>query len=462
MYHFAIVREGEKDDNLYEGGPRLQDIEENFVKSGIIVFVGMYTLRKDNETITIYSLPKYYPRNQCTEECFPNIQNHIKKICKVVEELRKIGKNLNDEEFLFDPFEHNTEEKKVNRCELAEYIVEDYLQNGLYVRDLTETKKGGVGRTVWGKTVTKIQPIFQNNIPIYHELINRHHRIDEDDLIKVIHANVLNQCIDFMGPLISYGIEYIETEPLGENLSDFASIIKTQSSFIFKEREINLFKALEAWCTSTRYYKNYAGVTCFDRVWEWVNDFVWGNIKHPESNNPEYNIYNKTYRGNGDAIPDTVRIEEIGDKNEVFIYDSKYYTVKKLISKDKYSHIEGFPANSDIVKQVAYLKLIKSQYVANKYFNAFLLPETSELSMEEENEMFTVPYDKWFSTIGYVKPGDFNLPLSTVEKMDDSEEKVGIIIINPDKLYDKYLKKIKANKDDLCETKTYLDPHMRV
>lgn len=465
MKYIAIVREGDNDEISLEGLKEpvyLRYENPNFVRwrknTCTIVFVGTYTIRRKNDYIVIYSMPKYYPKENCNKNNLNEIKNHIKKICCVVEKLRAEGKSFDDEEYLFNPYEQGVTKQAVNRVELAEYIIEDYIQYGLYVKDLTETVKGGRGRTSWAKTVRKVSPIIQNNSPIYLELMNKRHIIDENDLLSVIHANVVNQCLEFMGTLILDGIQYIETESLGGDLSPFATTINTYSTYIFKEREINLFKALEAWCSLTQYYEKYAGVTCFDRVWEWTNDAVWGNIDHPESSHPSYHIGKYQYFGKGEAIPDTIRIEE-SDREEscdIYIFDSKYYTINYTSSKWGNYQIDGFPANSDIVKQVAYLKLISSQYKLRNCYNAFLLPEATENCDENEKELFSVSDKEWFKTIGFVKPGSFNLQIPSADNNSGNEEKVGIIIVNPDKLYDRYLSGYHTKHEELCSTCEYL------
>lgn len=138
---------------------------------------------------------------------------------------------------------------------------------------------------------------------------------------------------------------------------------------------------------------------------------------------------------------------------------------KESISKDGKGQIYGYPSNSDIVKQVAYLKLLKSQYgdYNYNYYNSFLLPESTELpkpadlpesNVDNKNEKGEENSDKCFRTIGYAKPGDFNLEL-TEKGTDDSDMRVGLIIENPDKLYDKYLSNQEATTDDLSETESY-------
>lgn len=473
MNHIAIFREGDKDEPidgykiLPDGKPfKLGEWSETkgFVKTQknktTVVFVGFCTVAIEKEIISVFCLPKYFPREKCNLENWREIQQHLKTICKVIERLRSKGKDFSffSDENTFDTFSLNDSGSKVNRYELAEYLLEDYLQNGLYVKVMSDSRKNGAGKTNWSKTVTKIQPLIQDGTPIYIDLIKKHYRIDDKDLISIIHANVLNLCIDFIGPLLYDRIDHIDTEFLGYDLSSFSSIINARSTYVFTEREINLYKALEAWCSTTKYYKNLAGVTCFNKIWEYVNDAVWGNIKHPESGNPTYHIGIIDYSGDGDAIPDTINIVKESDRaeeNEVYIYDSKYYTVNFAGN----TGIKGYPPNSDIVKQVAYLKLIKSQFIAASFYNMFLMPEYFERVKPEEQDAFMIEDNKWFSVKGYARPGEFDLDLVNrpkTERSDSDEEKVGIVFVDPNKLYEMLLNNKTATPEDIQETGTYL------
>ena len=164
---------------------------------------------------------------------------------------------------------------------------------------------------------------------------------------------------------------------------------------------------------------------------------------------------NVSIEGKGDAIPDTIRIEkDIEDKCTTYIFDSKYYTIDKTYPQKgkEEKKIVGFPSNSDIVKQVAYLKLIKSQYGEGDYFNSFLLPEYHERCSSDEKELLIVPESDWFRRIGYVLPGKFSLPISPKTKQDGEEEKVGLVFVDPDKLYDRYLKGYHASDEELKRT----------
>ena len=53
-------------------------------------------------------------------------------------------------------------------------------------------------------------------------------------------------------------------------------------------------------------------------------------------------------------------------------------------------------------------------------------------------------------------PGTFNLKLDSADEKNDDEEKVGLIFINPEKLYERYLKGSRTEYAELSETKRYL------
>ena len=110
------------------------------------------------------------------------------------------------------------------------------------------------------------------------------------------------------------------------------------------------------------------------------------------------------------AIPDTIYYKE--EDSRLYVYDSKYYTIKnvKKAADDKESGtVTGLSSNSDIIKQVAYLKGIK-----NSLKKVYREPEISRY-------IFLLPYydknyktdDKTydnglFSRTGYVKPGNYD------------------------------------------------------
>lgn len=484
MSKIAIFRERDDDKAKNNAGIYLGDINAGFIKKNKVAYVGTYTYKTEKGDLNVYCLPKYFPIDKCNEQNIAEIRKHLALVCKVIEQLRAEGKSFENDEYRFDPYEIEEVKSKVDRFTLAEYIIDDYLQYGLYTKDLTEIRKNGVGKTSWGKTVSRIQPVIQDGAPVYLDLMNRHHFYDENDLISIIHANVLNQCIEFVGDLISDGVEVVNTEDLGDDLSEYSSLINSRSVFVFKEREINLFKALEAWCASTRYYKAYSGTTAFDRVWEWVNDAVFGNVgSEKESDPPIYSVDDYDYAFHSEtskAKPDTIYVDV--EKPRLAVFDSKYY-VPKFIKNENGNKVYQYPANVDIAKQVAYLKQIKSIIDDDKkisdrskdnddrgqfrYSNAFLFPYSSsayDVALEDG-------IDGWCVRIGHVKGSVFRCldeeirRRMEIEADNDSEDdssddkdnsdkkvdydKIDVYVVDPEKLYKRYLSGDVVQNDDI-------------
>ena len=97
--------------------------------------------------------------------------------------------------------------------------------------------------------------------------------------------------------------------------------------------------------------------------------------------------------------------------------------------------------------------------MADSFFNSFILPEAYKNYQSNNEELFQVLNDDWFRVIGYVKPGRFHFALEKKEEdnnLQHDEEKVGIIMVKPEKLYDKYLANKKVNYEELVRTEDYL------
>lgn len=454
------------------------------------VFVGVCTINANagDQKIVVYSLPKYFPKERCDDSNLNEIKRVLKQICLVAEKLKKEHSEsaiFADTDKFFEPYTQNREKNDVNRVALAEFLLEDYVQNGLYVNDIMVTKKNGLGRTSWAKTVLKTMPIIQDGNIVYLDRINREHNVDEGDIIRKIHAEIISQCLNLVGPLQPGGIVldvdgmYDQDDSFDDKRECYAQEINMRIPYVFREREINLFKAMEAWCRNTKYYDDYIGVTHFDRLWEWVNDSVWGNIssKYTKSDNPKYYIdgCDGCFSGLGSAIPDTIRVEtgDNGDlcKKKVYVFDAKYYVLKALGGEqyDGNSNVGeacGWPANSDIAKQIEYLELLRhllqrvntEEKVQIEYKNAFLLPECTPVFSgnipEKTREKFSMCRDDWYKKIGHVEQGKFNELLSVVlgfgaELEGVKARTVDLIIVKPETLYDYYLSGKKISSEEL-------------
>ena len=232
-------------------------------------------------------------------------------------------------------------------------------------------------------------------------------------------------------------------------MCDFVDYIKQRMAFVYSNREIDLFKALISWCGESVYYKGRGCTTSFLGVWQWVNDFVWGNVPQTviRSTPPTYQIAGKEYIGTGNAEPDTIAIIDFDKKPEkgVVVFDSKYYVLKRLDSIEK--KIEGFPQNQDIVKQVAYRQRLEDALGKNnvEYANVFLIPYCAECGIKPEV----------YSYFGHAQSGNFESVKRHFRFLNDQSvkerynESVGIMILNAEIVYQRYLSGRKSKPEEI-------------
>ena len=68
-------------------------------------------------------------------------------------------------------------------------------------------------------------------------------------------------------------------------------MLSNEVRHVYNDHDISLIKALMAWCEATVNYKTVGCTNCFQNVWEWVNDFDFGNVDNKYSEVPRYSLY---------------------------------------------------------------------------------------------------------------------------------------------------------------------------
>jgi hypothetical protein len=341
--------------------------------------------------------------------------------------------------------------------------------NGLFYHRNKQQKINGKGRTTWPKTVNKLQPIIDKDEVVYFNVINRFSTKDYSHLLTSLHCYIVNKCAEFLQSLGKY--EDIELpEYIGElrdNLVDYYDYILTQLSYVYTNRDIILLKALASWCDSSNFYKAFSGVTCFDRVWEYVTKEVWGNIDVTRSDKPNFYIESnvgdeQVYEGSGEEIPDIIRVVKKDSKLCICIFDAKYYYPWKIYKYKKNAKgcIWGVPANSDIAKQIAYYNNFKKTYGEKIFYaNIFLMPEFSGQICSDLN-IEKISLHELYKFRGYAEGGTNSsvqeMLIINGYNMDDmkkSDDIVGIFTVNPEILYKQYL----SNSRKVIDERIYED-----
>lgn len=438
--------------------------ERGFIQKDRFVFVGIYMCRKEVTLgIIVVGYPKYF---RLDDERQDKVLNHMNLVCRVIEQAMKEENKIFVKNYDFNSYFNQEKMREVELIKLADFILKDYIDYGIYKFKLKATKKNGKGRIQWQQTVNKCQAIVESDYIIYHSTINRITLQDFTQSITEIHKAIIHQCYkQVMEPLGEY--KYIILPQLNvnleEDLSKYTGVIIKYFSQVFSEREITLLKALATWCEASPYYQEkIVGVTNFDKIWEYATREFFGNIEHTKSEVPEYTIENRQYNGEGTAEPDILNVFHYKSQNCIAIFDAKYY-YPKYFNKDQ---VKGLPANSDVVKQVDYYHAIKQRYdnITCQFTNAFLIPQFTYDFGINENML----QDKLYREVGTVKrsrPPKVDPILKKLEiKGESKQEKeksdfVLVFEVNTEKLYKQVLQGEKIVDKRIYED--YINPFMK-
>lgn len=434
----------------------LDDFKSYFCKGNKLAFVGKFVSKEDK--IVVYSCPKYIDKGTFEkaqngdETARKTIISHIELILNVLRKMERKKDNVNSEN-IFSAWNSETNENVVEKISLAEYIMEDYLNHGLYYENRRITGRQPKGRISWNRTVQKITPYIDGDDILYMKLIRKYKINDYSQLITRIHASAVCYAYELIKHFGKFkNISLPETVLVKEeDLPQCVGLIRQYMRSSFSNRDIFLFRALEAWCKSTRYYERLIfGTTSFELVWQNVNDRVFGNKSEKDSDNPTYYFYlengqTDNFQGTGNSQVDTMYI----DDKKVAVFDSKYYVLPK------------YPPNSDIAKQIGYLDQIRKDYPDDyQYSNSFLLPSftkkyLSGIGCESFEHLASDTDDwneKWFNISGYAVRGKFksdNRKKTSDNQIDDKYSHVLVIHVDPDKVYEKYLKDEKISPKEI-------------
>ena len=155
----------------------LDDFKSYFCKGNKLAFVGKFVSKEDK--IVVYSCPKYIDKGTFEkaqngdETARKTIISHIELILNVLRKMERKKDNVNSEN-IFSAWNSETNENVVEKISLAEYIMEDYLNHGLYYENQKITGRQPKGRISWNRTVQKITPYIDGDDILYMKLIRKY------------------------------------------------------------------------------------------------------------------------------------------------------------------------------------------------------------------------------------------------------------------------------------------------
>lgn len=283
------------------------------------------------------------------------------------------------------------------------YVLDYYLNFGLYKETEKIYKQGAHGKINWSRTIKQIRPqVYENDDGcgvVYLNLISCCNSQNENQLVTLIHEFCVAQAQRLIGPL--YSIELSVKPTLEFDYELFSAVLMEKVSKTFNDRKLRLFNAMQMIVeflhgnSVNGTLSEYCfGVTSFAPIWEKMLDRIFGNLRDGETKdmyNPHcgWNVRGKEQNADDQKFamrPDTIMWQ--GDN--VFIVDAKFYTGYNL------------PTSSSISKQIVYGQFVEQKLcnenlrdgatyqdcasIGNGIFNVFLLPYRYECNEENLNE----------------------------------------------------------------------------
>ena len=377
--------------------------------------------------------PKYMAKSNIQKE--KEIGNNYKKFKLILKTIDKFNSfNLTGEQIEDENKNH------FNLLQITLNLLDYFNDYGLYYSGQTILENNGEGLILWEQTISQNIAYISQQKPIYLDLITTNEVINENHIIRQIHACVLTYCCHQFSDLLDIldrekvilttediddlgSTEYLRHIIQNELRNQFVSwkhnVLILLLNFLDQYENINEQKTL-----------NFFGTSNFQNVWENVCKRVLDNdlnktlkelnLKHntTESNTMILKEIISKPKWNHHQVEQTLRPDIVLIKNKkIEIYDAKYYDIE--LNENGLKNNPGVP---DLVKQhfygFAFEKLMENNQLELSK-NGFLFPwdpiETNEAQIREK-------------IIGQVEWSIF------------PSLKIEIKLMNANFLYEKYLK----------------------
>lgn len=371
-------------------------IENNF----IFVYVGIIII-KDK---VIFVLPKYTTCKNMEEEILV-VKNILKLFDNFIKRENLYNSKIKDIDFEIASLENNL-------ISIIKFLLEDYIENGIYQNEKKGIEFNGDGDINWSLTIDKIQPILIQNQWIYTDFYTNMNKVADVRYITLLHLKIINECINFinengLNKVFGYNLNSITQEIYDiENIDKIVYEINKELRVQFIDRKRKVLQAMQAYILGKSGVNNTGillyGTRNFKWIWEVICGYVFDNKFVAENgiskyeifkiNSPRWNIDNNDIieeKNQSDIqmrrnrlTPDIISLFNINEEKYMLILDAKYY---KLIFRN--GKIQGHPGVSDISKQYLYEMCLKEYIKHNnidKVFNAFLFPNYSRTYLQGE------------------------------------------------------------------------------
>ena len=253
------------------------------------------------------------------------------------------------------------------------YVLADYFAHGYYKESEVHFQVSKRGKIDWNRTIKTQKPYMQKENAFYLDLSTRKNKVQENELITLIHEYCVYDGMRKIGWL------FTSAEPrkpkIQLNVKLFKSVITDKIKSTFNDRNralfINMLAIIDFLQDENGSISYKCGTHSFEYVWETIIDRVFG-IKEKSNYFPRTSwvLPNGVYK-NACLEPDSIMVVD----GNVYVLDAKYY--KYGATKNP----RDLPESTSINKQITYGEYIaeeqkfkKKHGDTYKTYNAFIMP----------------------------------------------------------------------------------------
>lgn len=323
---------------------------------------------------SIQILPKIFSASQ------GSVTSTMRQVVRALRRYARWQPQHRDEAPFLDPMAAHTE---LNALALADWLIRDYHNVGIYRRLREREVFGGNGQVNWRRTIERTVPVLSSGRPVYVETISRSATRDHDYFVSRLHRQIVETAARTFGHLLGFGplnLDHEPYEPFGEMpaLSLCQVRVRQEMQDAFSDRAMQLLPMLLAWLVAIDKAENadlaLYGTNAFYDVWEKVCAQALGNERDQWQGYIPRPTWCST-EGHEQAAdtfqPDIVTRIKDGAVQHLVIADAKYYRLSMP------PYLQGQPGVNDVAKQLWYERCLVGaarDRGLSRIYNIFVVP----------------------------------------------------------------------------------------
>lgn len=249
------------------------------------------------------------------------------------------------------------------------WLINDYLENGLYYNREKKISRSNSGKIEWKRTLQQV-PIYSDGNIIYDQLITSK-MTPANDMITHIYKLCLRQSIDKIGWLFNYNF-HIQIDQI-VSIKEMIMRVRKELNETFDDIKrirfnhmLNILKTTEGDNMLSSHYSY--GITNYYYVFETMVDMLFDGIAGDEKKKYDPNGY---WQLNGQSrfLASRLRPDTILKRNDkTYILDAKMYQYGATHDRSK------LPETQSLQKQITYGDFVSNNLKDKNIRNAFILP----------------------------------------------------------------------------------------